>query len=209
MITLVRTLVVACVALGLSACVTLLPDTKASQLYRFGASTAPEDPEATRTDGTIGVVLSGSSFPRAAGGDQILTLTGSQAAYVASARWVAPASILFDEALAQAFDRNTGPARLITRSEIRPASSLLRLDVRQFETVYDRGVGTAPVVVVQVRATMTAREDRAQVAEDIFEARVRASENRVGAIVSAYDTAVGEVLGGVVDWSNREGRPNP
>ncbi len=128
---------------------------------------------------------------------------------MAGARWVAPASILFEEALAQAFDRNPGPARLITRGEVRPASSLLRLDVRRFETVYDSGKATAPVVVVRVRATLTARDDRTQVAEEIFEAQVRASDNRVGQIVAAYDAAVGEVLEAVVSWSNREGRPNP
>jgi len=208
MITFVRTLVITGLALGLSACVTLIPETKPAQLYRFGGGVA-EASSAARTEGSVGVVLSGSSFPRASSGDQILTLTGSQAAYVAGARWVAPASILFDEALAQAFDRNTGPARLITRSEVRPASSLLRLDVRRFETVYDPGKATAPVVVVRVRATLTARDDRTQVAEEIFEAQVRASDNRVGQIVAAYDAAVGEVLEAVVDWSNREGRPNP
>lgn len=208
MITLLRTLAITGLALGLSACVTLIPETEPSQLYRFGTGMGPAS-SAARTEGSIGVVLSGSSFPRASSGDQILTLTGSQAAYVAGARWVAPASILFEEALAQAFDRNPGPARLITRGEVRPASSLLRLDVRRFETVYDSGKATAPVVVVRVRATLTARDDRTQVAEEIFEAQVRASDNRVGQIVAAYDAAVGEVLEAVVNWSNREGRPNP
>ena len=208
MSTLFRTLVITGAALGLSACVTLIPETEPSQLYRFGAGVGVgAASEVARTERTVGLVLSGSSFPRAASGDQILTLSGSKAAYVARARWVAPASVLFDEALARAYDRNSGPARLINQGEVRPASTLLRLDVRRFETVYDLDEDAAPVVIVQVRATLTPRDDRTQVTEEIFEARVRASDNRVGEIVSAYDAAVGEVLQGVVDWSNRAARP--
>ncbi len=208
MITLLRPLIITGLALGLSACVTLIPEADPSQLYRFGAGMGQAS-EVPRPAGAVGVVLSGSSFPRASSGDQILTLTGSRAAYVARARWVAPASVLFDEALAQAFDRNAGPARLIHRGEVRPASMFLRLDVRRFETVYDLDEDAAPVIIVQVRATLTPRDDRTQVTEEMFEARVRAADNRVHQIVSAYDAAVGEVLEDVVDWSNRAARPMP
>ncbi|MDP1873381.1 ABC-type transport auxiliary lipoprotein family protein [Phenylobacterium sp.] len=205
MIAKLRTLAITATALCLSACVSLLPDADPSQLYRFGGAMGAVD--APRSAQSFGLVLPSTGFDRAASGDRILTMTGTEAAYVASARWVAPASTLFDEAVAKAFDANTGPARLVTRGEVREAASVLRLDVRQFETVYDQGQSAAPLVIVRLRATLVARDDRALVAEEIFEAQVRAPDNRVGQIVAAYDTAVSEVLAALVDWSNRRGAP--
>lgn len=205
MIARLRTLIITAAALALSGCVTLLPDTDPSQLYSFGAR-IPET-QAARSAESFGLVLPSTGFARAASGDRILTMTGAEAAYVASARWVAPASVLFEEAVAQAFDANPGPARLVTRGEVREAASILRLDVRQFETVYDRGQNAAPLVVVRVRATLVARDDRALAAEEIFQAEVRAGDNRVSQIVTAYDVAVNQVLEQLVDWSNRHGAP--
>lgn len=208
MIAHLRTLIITAAALGLSACVSLLPDTEPSQLYSFGAGPGAAPAAAAPRDAAhFGLSLNSTGFVRAASGDRILTMTGPEAAYVAGARWVAPASVLFEEAVAQAFDANTGPARLVTRGEVREATSVLRLDVRRFETVYDRGQDAAPLVVVRVRATLVARDDRTLVSEEIFEAQVRASDNRVSQIVSAYDAAVSEVLGSLVTWSNRYGAP--
>ena len=63
------------------------------------------------------------------------------------------------------------------------------------------------MVVVRVRATLVSRDDRALAAEEIFQAEIRAGDNRVSQIVSAYDAAVGQVLAELVDWSNRNGAP--
>lgn len=206
MIATLRTLIVAAAALALSACVSLLPDAEPSQLYSFG-SAMTDEAAAPGSAESFGLVLPSTGFARAASGDRILTMTGAEAAYVAAARWVAPASVLFEEAVARAFDANAGPARLVTRGEVREAASVLRLDVRQFETVYDRGQNAAPIVVVRVRATLVSRDDRSLTAEQIFQAEVRAADNRVGQIVSAYDAAVSQVLAELVDWSNRNGAP--
>lgn len=206
MIATLRTLIVAAAALALSACVSLLPDAEPSQLYSFGSAMTDEAASPGSAE-SFGLVLPSTGFARAASGDRILTMTGAEAAYVAAARWVAPASVLFEEAVARAFDANAGPARLVTRGEVREAASVLRLDVRQFETVYDRGQNAAPIVVVRVRATLVSREDRSLTAEQIFQAEVRAADNRVGQIVSAYDAAVSQVLAELVNWSNRNGAP--
>ena len=41
----------------------------------------------------------------------------------------------------------------------------------------------------------------------MFEARKPAGDNRVGAIVPAYDAAVREVLGKLVTWTNDQAKP--
>jgi cholesterol transport system auxiliary component len=192
--------VAALAALTLGGCVSLLPKSKPVQLYRFG--TAPPA-EALARPQAVSVLRAGGVFQRESAGDRILTITGSRAAYIAGARWVAPAEVLFDEALSWAFDSVPGPARLVARGEPGRADYALRLDVRNFETHYD--ARHDPVVVVRVRAALSGPAPRFAVpAEQLFEARVPAQQNRVSAIVAAYDKATAQVLNQVATWANAQ-----
>lgn len=181
-------------ALSLSGCISLLPKTKPSQLYRFGvpAAAVPARPDA------IGVVRVGGLFQGEAAGDRILAITGDHAAYIAETRWIAPAEALFDEAVTAAFDGAPGRVRLVRRGEPGRADLALKLDVRNFETRY--GEDRNPVVLIRVRALLA--RDRTQVSEQIFEARVPAARDRVTAIVAAYNAALAKVLGDIVAWTN-------
>lgn len=203
--TLLRLLAVGATSLALSACVSLLPKTKPAHLYRFGQ---PVSASSVATPmGTVGVFRTNATFQREAAGDRLLTITGGKAAYVAETRWVAPAVVLWDEAVVAAFDADEGPVRLIARGEPASAAYVLRLDVRNFEAHYDQGPKAPPLVVVRVRAAMTGASDRGLVGEKLFEKRIRAGENRVSAIVPAYDRAVSEVLAEVVAWTNENAKP--
>lgn len=203
---LLRLAAVGAAALALSACVSLLPKTKPAHLYRFGQPVAAEALDAPM--GGVGVFRSSGTFQREAAGDRLLTIANGKAAYVAETRWVAPAAVLWDEAVVAAFDADGGHVRLIARGEPATAAYVLRLDVRNFETQYDRGPKAAPLVVVRVRAAMTGATDRGLVGEKLFEKRVRAGDNRVTAIVPAYDKAVGELLADVVAWTNAQAKPS-
>lgn len=188
-------------AVALAGCITLLPDEKPAQLYRFdGAIQAPPSAQA----GHFTVARLGGSFTQSASNDRIQTVTGSRVAYIADARWVSPASVLFNEALSRAFDTDPGPARLLTRGDFGKADYVLRVDVTQFEANYDQGSRAAPEIAVSLRATLTG-PDRALAGSRYFEARVRARDNRVAAIVAAYDQAVGQALGELVAWTNDKG----
>lgn len=183
-------------ALSLTGCISLVPKTKPAQLYRFGVPTA-EAP--ARTD-PVGVFRVHGQFQRESAGDRILTVTGERAAYIARSRWVAPAEVLFDEAVAAAFDSAPGRVRLVLRGEPARAAYMLRLDVRNFETIYEDG--EKPVVLVRVRASLAGGPNRSSIADRLFEARVAAERNRVSAIVVAYNDAVAKVLSDVVAWTN-------
>lgn len=183
-------------AMGLSGCVSLFPKSKPSQLYRFEA-TVPERPENKEQ---IGVLRLTSSFARAAAGDRILTVNDAgEVAYIAQTRWVSPASVLFDETVSQAF-QSAGRTRLISRGEIVKAPYALKLDVVTFEAVYDQGAKTAPEIRVTVRGVLTATQDRGVVGDKLFTAKVRAGDNRVGAIVPAFNAALSQVLTELVTW---------
>jgi len=194
----------AAAALALTACGSLLPKDKAV-LYRFGQGVSAATP-APGPSGEVGVLRAGGTFQREAAGDKVLTVTGGKVAYIAETRWAAPATVLWDQAVLAAFDADPGRVRLISRGESGSAAHVLRLDVRNFETQYDRGAEAAPLVVVRVRAAMTRAAGDA-VSEQIFESRVRAADNRVTAIVAAYDKAVADALAAIVPWVNAQATP--
>jgi cholesterol transport system auxiliary component len=198
--TLAKGALTALTAISLAACVTLLPKTKPAQLYRFGQGEEAAAPRATPA-GAVGVYWLDGAFQQEAAGDRILTVTGDKAAYIAEARWVAPAQSLFNQAAAAAFDAAGGRVRLASHGAPTTADFALRLDVRQFETRYP-APGQTPTVMVRVHATLS--RGRGPAAEQMFDAAVPASDNRVSAIAAAYDKAVTDLLTQVVGWTNEK-----
>jgi cholesterol transport system auxiliary component len=188
-----------------SACISLVPKSEPATLYRFGQPLS--ETALTTPVGSVGVFRANGQFPREAAGDRLLTFSNGRAAYVAETRWVSPASVLWDAAVTAAFDADPGPTRLISRGELLAAAYILRLDVRNFEARYEDGAKAAPTIVVRVRASLTGTGDRGMVGEKLFEKRVRAADNRVSAIVPAYDQAVGELLSEIVAWTNETAKP--
>lgn len=206
---LIRVAAAAASALALAGCVSLLPKSKPVDLYRFGQPAAAEAEAGivAAPVGQVGVFRANAVFQRESAGDRLLTLTDGKAAYIAETRWVAPAAVLWDQALVAAFDADPGHVRLVSRGEPAAAAYILRVDVRNFETHYDRGAKAAPVILVRARGVLMAGTGGGVLSERIFEARVRAADNRVSAIVPAYDKAVAEVLGEVVAWTSETAKP--
>lgn len=195
-------------ALSLSACISVFPKAKPSGMYRFGAT--PPAASKGPPGAMFGVLKAPTVFTRPSAGDRILTTgPGGEAAYVAGARWIAPASVQFDEALARAFDADPGRARLIGRGEVAKAQLVVRLEVRTFEAAYVDGPKSAPEVIVQVRGVINRTGDRALVGDQVFEAKVKAADNRVAPIVAAFDQANAKVIGDIVGWINAAGAGLP
>lgn len=182
--------------LCLGACVTVFPKAEPVQLYSFKAATAAV---ASASKPSVTVLRGPTTFTRVAATDRILTKNGAETAYLEGARWAAPASVLFDEALAAAFDSST--VRLATRGEPGPPDAVLRVEVRTFEARYLNGPAMPPTAVVEVRATLTSLKDRTLVGSKVFTSEKAANDNRVEPIIDAYDGAVGGVLDQVVRWT--------
>jgi cholesterol transport system auxiliary component len=201
--TLARAAAVAALALALAGCISLFPKQAPANLFRFGFAGPPE--RHASGGQSFGVFNSVMTFDRAAAADRILTVDGNEAAYIKGSRWVTNASSLFDEAVMRSFGSSAGPARLIGRGEVVRADYVLKLDVRTFEARYTNGAGSAPTVVVTLHAAMDRTSDRAVVGDKTFEATAQASDNRVGAIATAFDQAVTKVLGELVAWVDAKG----
>lgn len=189
-------------ALALSGCISLLPKSKPAHLYTFGRpAPAAAGTTAPQSAAAVGVFRATGLFQHESAGDRLMTVSAdNKVEYIAQTRWAAPASVLFDEAVLNAFDTGARNVRLVSRGEPARSDYALRLDVRNFEARYDRGPKAAPLVVVRVRAQLTRDMNRNVAGEQIFEATARAGDNRVGAIVQAYDKALGDVLGKLVGW---------
>lgn len=206
-----------CLAALSSGCVSLLPTSEPAQLYRFGATAGAGVAAQPGLGVRTGVLLEGVVLSRAAVGDQILTVAGPQAAYLSGARWDAPASLLFNEAVQRGFDERAQRVRLNPRAGAGRTDASLRLFVRDFQADYGnvtfpppaaKGKKPAPppnlpppTAVVALRARLTA-PDGHLLAERDFTARRPAGENRVGAIVPALDAAVSQVIGELVAWTD-------
>lgn len=202
--TVVRGLLLAAVTSLLAGCISLFPETDPAQLYRFG-STEPQVQQTPSDQPGFDVFLSNTGFEPSSANERILTVTGTQAAYIKGARWVTSAVSLFNSALQHAFDIDQGPARLISGGEITRTDFVLKLDVRTFEARYDNGQDTAPTVVVKVHAALNRSLDQALIGDQGFQAAVTASDNRMGAITQAFDLAVARVLEQLVNWVNTSG----
>ena len=186
------------VAVALSGCTfSLFPKATPEQLYRFGGGqSAPQSEAAAR----VTVLNDTIGFNREAAGDQIMTVSGNEIAFVKGGRWAAAAPVMFKEAVQRAFEASGGQARLVERGAPSKIDYVLKLDVTRFEARYDGAAGSAPTIVVRVRAQIARYGDHSLVGERRFEATAPASENRISAMASAFDQATTQVLGEVVAW---------
>lgn len=178
-------------AVGLSACVTVLPKQPPVQLYRFGAPPAVGEP--TNAGKRVGLVIYAATLPSAARGDGILTIRGNEAAYVGGARWVVPAATLFQEAVIGGVEPYAPHVRLRRPGDAGSDPMRMRIDVRHFETVYAGAKNDTPQVWLEAVIQLVEPGGRAAT-ERTVSLRIPASANRVGAIVAAYDEAVAQTV---------------
>jgi cholesterol transport system auxiliary component len=194
-------LAAAALPLALGGCVTLFPKETPTTLYRFDATV----PAAQTAAAPFTVRLGAPGFDSASAGDAIMTSDGDRVAYIAGARWSAPAQELFDAAVEHGFDEAGGPAHPIAPGAAARADLRLQLEVTRFEADYLAGPAVAPTVVVRVRAQLAREKDMTVVAEREFDATAPAADNRVSAIVPAFDAATSKVVGDLVAWVNGGG----
>lgn len=197
-------------ALLLGGCGGLLGGGGRADMYRFGslpaADAAAAVPEAARP---VMVVYPGAIFQRAIDGDRILTVTGSQAGYVAGARWISPAPDLFDAATIRAFEQRTPTARLVRLRGSPLPDYALGIDVFRFEADYSAGAGMPPEIVIEARARLVRWSNRTLAGEWQVTTREPAQENRVATIVDAFDRGTNTVVTRIADHVQEALARNP
>lgn len=200
---LIRTAAAVALVASLGAC-SLLSTPDPVQLYRFGSApaggAAPETPASQ-----VQVAMRRPEFPEAVREDRILGVTGTEAAYIKGARWVSSADMLFSDALEAAFASQAQRVRLVGARELTRSAQALDIDVRTFEARY-AAPGAAPTVTIVARVRLLDSQNRSVAAEHLFTVEQPASENRVGAIVSAFDIATRDLNTQIVGWTDQNAR---
>ncbi|MFA4898780.1 MAG: ABC-type transport auxiliary lipoprotein family protein [Brevundimonas sp.] len=199
----------AAVLTALSGCA-LLSSPDPVQNYRFGLPMAA--PSAVGdTPAPLTVSIRRIEFPDATGDDKILGVTGLETAYIGGARWVSPASTLFDDSLKAAFANRADRIRVLGRREPGTPPLVLQVTVTTFEARY-AAPGAVPDVVVTARAQLrstperragggTIRPEEGRSVERVFTVTQPAGDNRVSAIVAAFDTATRDINTQIADWT--------
>lgn len=199
---LIRLTAIGAVASMLAGCA-LLSSPDPVQTYRFGGS-APAVAETVGSNATS-IALRRVEFPEAVEGDRLLGVTGTETAYIKGARWVSPAEDLYMESLENAFAGQATRVRLIGPREPVRSGRSLDIDMRAFEARYD-APGAIPTVVITARARVTTSPERTVSAERMFSVEQPATENRVGAIVEAFDMATRDLNTQIVAWTEANTR---
>ncbi|MEY2919116.1 MAG: hypothetical protein RL261_421 [Pseudomonadota bacterium] len=192
------------VALLLAGCAgnLLKSDAAPPDTFRLGAAAAAGAASASTTQPASALAIA-VARPRAAAAidtDRIAVHSaGNRFDYYSGARWAETASQMLQENLVSALTATsrfgggvmTAPARV-------PTELLLDVELRRFEAVTAgadaASAGAAPVVHVQVQASLIDTRRAARVTSFVSEASVPASENRLGAVVAAFDLANAQVV---------------
>lgn len=177
------------------------PDT-----FRLGFEAPTAAATASATPSIAGLAIA-VARPRAAAAidtDRIAVhAAGNRFDYYADARWAESAPQMLQQNLVSALAATaqfgggvmTAPARA-------PTELLLDVELRRFEAVTAgadaASQGAAPVVYVQVQVSLVDSRRVARVTSFVSEAGVPASENRLSAVVAAFDRANAQVVGDIV-----------
>ncbi|HEV7432427.1 MAG TPA: ABC-type transport auxiliary lipoprotein family protein [Steroidobacteraceae bacterium] len=177
--------------LVLSGCGGLHSDQPVTQVYTLDPVYAPSKPEAAGSGASVLVLR-----PQAAPGldtDRIaLRRSAQRLDYYAASRW--PTQLPnFVQSLAIDALRASGKYTSVQSDRASfAADEVLQIEIRRFQAEYP-GDG-APVVHVQLLATLGHRNDRSVVTSVSAESSVPAAENRMQAVVAAFQSAAAAAL---------------
>ena len=76
----------------------------------------------------------------------------------------------------------------------------MRLDVQRFEADYRNGPEAAPVVLVEIKVALTRNVRDGETFETVLKSEVQAADNRVSAIVPAFNAALTKSLTDLNSW---------
>lgn len=179
----------------------LQSSTPAADTFRLGSTTSPAPTAGEASTPLVyGIVV---TRPRSSGSldtDRIaVRAAGNRFDYYTGARWASSAPQMLQEQLVEALVATgqfgggvfAAPARV-------PTELLLDVELRRFEAVTTSAdaatSSAAPVVHVQVQASLVDSRRGVRVTSFISEATVPATENRLAAVIAAFERANAEVV---------------
>lgn len=117
--------------------------------------------------------------------------------YYADARWSETAPQMLQHALVDALTADGRFEAVLAAPARVPTEMMLALELRRFESV-TTGAAGMPVVYVQMQANLVDSRSSARITSFVSEASAGASENRLAAVITAFDEASAAVIGDIV-----------
>jgi cholesterol transport system auxiliary component len=191
-------LVLGASAAALSACSGIVGPPAAAPLYVLNPGVWPSSGGA-RTAWQLSIAL--PEAPQSLDTDRIALLQPSnQMDFYANAAWQDRLPFLVQSALIEAFE-NDGRVNGVGRDTDGLRSDyLLETDIRDFQAHYDVMDGI-PTAEVRIAARMIATHGRTIARALSAQAKVPATENKVPAVVTALNQALGKALDQIVNWA--------
>ncbi|HEY0748733.1 MAG TPA: ABC-type transport auxiliary lipoprotein family protein [Steroidobacteraceae bacterium] len=183
-------------ALPLTACTGSLFKTKAAPptMYMLSAS---ENPQPTNAASAMTAAELAVLKPRVRAGldtDRIAALYPDRHMdYFADARWSGPLDEVLQDLAVQEFRSTPGLRNVSADASVFASSHWLEIEVVDFQAEYSAS-GAAPTVHVRLQARIGNSGDRHILARLEPDIRELASDNRMSAIVDAYNRAAGKAF---------------
>jgi cholesterol transport system auxiliary component len=177
--------------LAVAGCGGLHSDQPPVQVYTLDPVTAESKPEAAGDAASL-LVLRPQAAPGLDTEHIALRRSAQRLDYYAASRWPAPLPEFLQSLAIEAL-RASGKFRSVQPDRgAFAADEVLQIEIRRFQAEY-AGEG-APVVHVQLLATLGRRNDRSVLASVSAEGSAPAAENRMQAVIAAFQSAVGTAL---------------
>jgi len=121
--------------------------------------------------------------------------------YYANSAWTDRAPLMVQTRIVDSFENSQRIVAVSRDSIALRANYVLQPDLRNFEAMYF--YGGAPIVHVRIVAKLVRMPDRQIIGIATFERCVRARQDKVPSVVSAFDQALGSVIKRLVSWTLR------
>ena len=183
-----RERVVVLAALALTGCGGLLETTiPAPQAYLLRAASSATPAAATAVPGGL-LVQRPEAGPGLDSDKIVLLRAGHRFDFYAASRWAAPAPDLVESVIVESLRAGGAFAAVLDDSSPYAPRFNLRCGLQRFEADYTQGE-SAPTVFVTLDCTLGRHRDRELLASFRAEGRAVAEEDRLNAVVAAFDQA--------------------
>ena len=115
--------------------------------------------------------------------------------FYAASHWAAPAPDLIESTIVEALRAGGGFSSVLDDASPFAPRYNLRCGLRRFEADYTRGEGSAPTVFVTLDCTVGRHRDRELLGSFVAEGSAVAGEDRLNAVVAAFETAASKAVG--------------
>jgi ABC-type uncharacterized transport system auxiliary subunit len=180
--------------MALSGCGGLFhSDARPDQVYYLRATPAPKDDGPNDTLATSLRFTRPSTAPGLDSPQIVLVQSGRRMSFYLASRWPASVSNMI-ETLAVEKLRGSGMWQSVADSASGfPSDYVMQVTIRRFEADYTEG-GTVPDVHVVLDCIVGKREGREVIKDFLAEGSAKAAENRLSAVVAAFETATNTAL---------------